>query len=162
MQSKATTVHDYLQELQPERLEAISTLRDLILKNLPEGYEEQMIYGMIGYVVPHSLFPQGYHCDPTKPLTYLALASQKNHMALYLSCFYGNEEIKKMIEDGFQKEGKKMNAGAGCLRFKKLSDLPLEVIIKAIAKVPVAKYVDTYQKVLAEQEAARKARKAKK
>src|SRR5262249_55008787 len=95
VQSKAKTVDQYLGELPPDRREAINGVRTVILKNLPDGLEEVMQYGMISYVVPHKLFPAGYHCDPSQPLTYAALASQKNHMAIYLTTVYGHKETQE-------------------------------------------------------------------
>ena len=92
MRSEATTVEQYLAELPPDRREAITAIRAVILKNLPRGYEEGMGYGMIGYFVPHVVYPAGYHCDPRQPLPFASLASQKNHMALYLMCAYGDAD----------------------------------------------------------------------
>src|SRR5688572_8959727 len=87
MQSKAQTVNDYLAELPDDRRAAIEAVRKVIRKNLPKGYEEGMQYGMIGYHVPHKLYPPGYHCDPKQPLPFAALASQKNYMSVYLMCY---------------------------------------------------------------------------
>lgn len=146
MQSKATTVKAYLAELPPDRREAIEAVRATILKNLPKGYEEGMQYGMIGYFVPHSIYPAGYHCDPKQPLPFTSLASQKNHMAVYMGCIYGNPiELKKFLA-AWEKSGKKLDMGKSCVRFKKLEDLPLKVIGDAIKRVPVKKFIEFYEK----------------
>ena len=120
MQSKAKTVAKYLAELPEDRRAAISKIRAVIRKNLPNGYKEGMQYGMIGYFVPHSIFPDGYHCDPKQPLPFASLASQKNHMALYLMCIYGSESHKAWFKEAWEKTGKKLDMGKSCVRFKKL------------------------------------------
>jgi hypothetical protein len=109
MQSKAKTVADYLKSLPEERRKAMAAVRDVILKNLPEGYEEIMQYGMISYVVPHSIYPDGYHCNPEQPLPYACLASQKNHMSLYLMTVYGQKEIEAWFRREFKAAGKKLD-----------------------------------------------------
>jgi hypothetical protein len=148
MQSKAKTVKQYLAELPADRREAISAVRDVILKNLPKGYEEGMQYGMIGYYVPHSVYPPGYHCDPKQPLPFASLASQKNHMALYLTCQYGDEEHEAWFRDAWAKTGRKLDMGKSCIRFKKLDDVPLTVIGQAIKRMPVTKFVAQYESTL--------------
>src|SRR5258708_4649818 len=120
MTSKATTVDQYLAELPEDRRAAISAVRDAILKNLPKGYEEGMQYGMIGYYVPHSVFPAGYHCDPKQPLPFAHLASQKNYMAVYLMGVYGDSPHSKWFVDAYKRTGKKLDMGKACVRFKKL------------------------------------------
>jgi len=149
MQSKAKTVAQYIKELPADRREAIKTIRAEILKSLPKGYEEGMQYGMIGYFVPHSVFPDGYHCDPKQPLPFAHLASQKNHMALYLFCIYGDDALKEWFREAWQKTGKKLDMGKSCVRFKMLEDVPLEVVGQAIKKVSVKKYVASYQEARA-------------
>jgi hypothetical protein len=144
MQSKAATVEQYLASLPADRRAAISAVREVVLKNLDRDYSEGVQYGMIGFCVPHSVFPAGYHCDPTQPLMFAALASQKNHMALYLMCVYGDENERKQFEADWKKTGKKLDMGKACLRFKKVEDLALEVIGRAIARVPAKKYVERY------------------
>jgi hypothetical protein len=147
VQSEAKTVEQYLAELPPERREAISAVRKVILKNLPDGFEETMQYGMIGYVVPFKLFPAGYHCDPSQPLCFAGLASQKNHMAIYLMTIYGNKETENWFVKAYKATGKKLDMGKSCVRFKKLEDLPLDVIGQAIARVPVEKYIKRYEEL---------------
>ena len=134
MTNSSKTVRKYLGSLPKDRKAAISAVRDIILVNLPEGYQECVQYGMISYVVPHSLYPPGYHCDPNQPLMYAALGSQKNHMALYLMCAYGDSETNQWFREAYQAAGKKLDMGKACVRFRKVDDLPLDVIGKAIAR----------------------------
>src|SRR5438270_8424985 len=132
MQSKTKTVAEYLKSLPEDRRAAISVVRDAIRKNLDKDYEEGIQYGMIGYYVPHRIFPAGYHCDPSKPLQFIALGSQKNHMALYLSGIYGSAEEEKWFQAAWTKSGKKLEMGKSCLRFKKIEDLALDVLGEAV------------------------------
>jgi hypothetical protein len=143
MTSKAKTVEQYLAELPEDRRAAIQAVRAVILKNLDADYAEGMQYGMIAYFVPHSVFPAGYHCDPKQPLTFAGLASQKNHMAIYLMCVDDAEHVQ-WFREAWAKTGKKLDMGKSCIRFKRLEDLPLDVIGKAIARMPAKKYVATY------------------
>ena len=145
MHSKAKSVKQYLQQLPPDRREAILTVRETVLKNLPKGYEEVMQYGMIGYVVPLKIYPQGYLGRKDVPLPFAGLASQKNHMALYLMSVYGNKELEGWFKKEYKASGKKLDMGKSCIRFKKLEDLPLDVIAKTIAKVRVEKFVELYE-----------------
>jgi len=158
MQSKATTVDAYLAELPAERRAAIQKVRQVILDNLPSGYREGMQYGMIGYFVPHELYPAGYHVDPKQPLCFVALASQKNHMALYMMCQYvaGSE---KTFRAAWAKTGKKLDMGKSCIRFKRVDDLALDLIGQAIRETPVDKHIAFYESVL---KTLRKKPKAKK
>jgi hypothetical protein len=148
MTSNAKTVEDYLKALPRERREVISAVRNVILENLPKGYEECMQYGMIGYVVPHSIYPAGYHCKPSDPLPYACLGSQKNHMALYLMCVYGHPETNEWFCKAWRATGKKLDMGKSCVRFKKLEDVPLKVVGQVIARTPVKKYIAGVEKVL--------------
>ena len=145
MQSKAKTVEQYLRELPDDRREAISAIRDVMRKNIPKGFEEGMQYGMIGYYVPHSLYPDGYHCDPKQPLPYAHLASQKNHMSIYLMCIYGRDEDREWFVDAWTSTGRKLDMGKSCIRFKSLDDVPLEVVGKAVKRVTVKKFIDFYE-----------------
>ncbi|HVC99180.1 MAG TPA: DUF1801 domain-containing protein [Pirellulales bacterium] len=142
MQSKATTVEQYLSEIPQDRRQAIEAVRKVILKNLDKDYEEGMQYGMIGYYVPHRVYPAGYHCDPKQPLPFAGLASQKNHMSLYLMCVYGGGKLLKWFESSWAKSGKKLDMGKSCVRFKKLEDLALDVIGEVIKRVPAKKYIE--------------------
>jgi hypothetical protein len=148
MQSNSTTVKDYLATLPPDRRADIETVRKVILKNLDKDYEEGMLYGMIGYYVPHRVYPAGYHCDPTKPLCYAALASQKNYMSLYLMCYYGSPELKEWFQKAWKASGKKLDAGKSCIRFKSPDDLALDVVGQVIAKVPPKKYIAVVEGLL--------------
>jgi hypothetical protein len=142
MQSKATTVEQYLAELPDDRRKAIEAVRQVVLKNLDKDYEEGMQYGMIGYYVPHRIFPSGYHCDPRQPLPFAGLGSQKNYMALHLMCLYGDTDHLKWFQEAWARTGKKLDMGKACLRFKKAEDLALDVIGEAIKRVPAKKYID--------------------
>jgi hypothetical protein len=148
MQSKAKTVKAYLAELPSDRREAISAVRAVILKNLPKGYEEGMQYGMIGYFVPHSVYPPGYHCDPQQPLPFASLASQKNHMAIYMMTLYSDGENENWFREAWEKTGKKLDMGKCCIRFKRLEDVPLPLIGQAIKLVSVKKYIEHYETVI--------------
>jgi Domain of unknown function (DU1801) len=144
MQSKAATVKQYLAELPADRRQAIEAVRKVILANIDKTFEEGMQYGMIGYYVPHKFFPAGYHCDPRQPLPFACLASQKNHMSLYLMSAYGEGLEEDWFRAQWAKTGKKLDMGKCCIRFKKLDDLALEVIGEAIRRVPAKGYVERY------------------
>jgi hypothetical protein len=147
MQSKATTVAKYLAELPEDRRAAITTLRKTILANLDPGFEEGMQYGMIGYYVPHSRFPAGYHCDPSQPLPFAALASQKQHMALYLMGLYcgpNGAAVGDWFKDAWTRAGKKLDMGRACVRFKKLDELPLDVIAGVFRRLTAKGYIADY------------------
>lgn len=149
MQSKAKTVYEYLAELPEDRRQEIEAIRAIILKNLPKGYEEGMQYGMIGYFVPHSLYPAGYHCDPKQPLPYAALASQKNYMSLYFMGLYGDTEEMAWFQKAWAETGKKLDMGKSCIRFKCVDDLPLKLIGQAIKRFPVKRYISDYETTMA-------------
>jgi hypothetical protein len=146
--SKAKTVSEYLRSLPADRRAALTEVRKVVLDNLPEGYEECMQYGMISYVVPHSLYPAGYHCNPAQPLLYASLGSQKNYMSLYLMSVYGHAEATQWFRKTWQATGKKLDMGKACVRFKRLEDVPLEVIAQAIARTPVKQYIAAVESVL--------------
>jgi len=155
----AKTVQEYLKELPADRREAINAVRSVILDNLPKGYQECMSYGMIGYVVPHSIYPKGYQCNPKVPLPFVNLGSQKNHMSLHLMCCYGDPKLKAKFEKAWKDAGKKFDMGGGCVRFKKLEDVPLKVIGDLVASMPVDAYIRRIEKTFAEIAAARAAKK---
>jgi uncharacterized protein YdhG (YjbR/CyaY superfamily) len=150
MRSQATTVAAYLKELPPDRRETIKALRDVILENLPEGYVEGIGYGMISYVVPHSLYPDGYHCDPKQPLPFISLASQKNHLSLYMFCIYTDPQEQERFCQAWRDSGKKLDMGKSCVRFKKLDDVPLDVIAEQLQRLPVEKFVANYEAQVAD------------
>ncbi len=141
MKSNATTVEEYLKGLPDDRREVIMAVRKVILANLPKGYEECMSYGMIGYVVPHSLYPKGYHCNPKLPLPYANLASQKGYMSLYLMTVYGDPKTEQWFRKAWQAAGKKLDMGKACVRFKRLEDVALEVVGQVIARTSVKDYI---------------------
>jgi hypothetical protein len=142
--SKAATVEEYLDELAEERRAVVSAVRKTIRKNLPAGYREGMLWGMITYTVPLERFPDTYN---GQPLCYLGLAAQKNHFAVYMTGPYHSPTDRSRIEEGFRKAGKKLDMGGSCVRFRKLEDLPLDVIGKAVAQVPVEKFLARYREV---------------
>ncbi len=156
MQSKATTVKDFLAELPEDRRKALSKVRAVIRKHLPAGYKEGIQWGAIAYFVPHSLYPAGYHCDPAQPLPFAGLASQKNYMTLSLFCVYCDEGDQKRLVEAWRKTGKKLDMGKSCIRFKKLEDVPLEVIGDAVRRVPVKKFIQSYEAGLKAGSARRK------
>lgn len=143
MSSAAQTVTSYLASLPEGRREPIARLRQLILKRLPAGFEECMEYGMISYVVPLSRYPETYN---RKPLALASLASQKQHMALYLMSVYGEPDTERWLAEQFQQAGKRLDMGKSCIRFKALADLPLDVIGDAIARVSVDEYIAVYER----------------
>lgn len=143
MKSGAKTVEEYLEGLPDERRASIEAVRDTILENLPDGYEESINWGMITYEVPLSTYPDTYN---EQPLMYAALASQKNHMAVYLSGIYTDAEKRAGFEEAYRATGKRYDVGKSCVRFKKLDDLPLEVIGTAISSMPVESFIDTYER----------------
>lgn len=147
MQSKATTVQQYLDELPADRRPAIEGVRAVIRKNLDPVFEEGMQYGMIGYYVPHRVYPAGYHCDPRQPLPFICLASQKKYLSLYLGCVYGPDR-EKPFREAWAKTGKKLDMGKSCVRFKKVEDLALDVIGASIRQVSARKFIDYYESVL--------------
>lgn len=139
--SKATTVEAYLDELPEERRAVVAAVRDAIVKKLPKGYRESIGAGMITYCVPLDVYPDTYN---KQPLCYAALAAQKNYYALYLMCCYSGHQ-EQALRDGFAKAGKKLDMGKSCVRFKKLDDLPLDVIGKVIASTPPKRFIEQYE-----------------
>jgi uncharacterized protein DUF1801 len=140
--SKALTVDDYLAELPPERRSIVASVRDLVRRNLPEGYRETMNWGMISYEIPLERYPDTYN---KQPLGYAALAAQKNSYTLYLNSVYQNADRKKWLEREFTKAGKKLDMGKSCLHFKRLEDLPLDVIARVIGSTSPEKFIEQYE-----------------
>jgi hypothetical protein len=140
--SDARTPDELIANLPPDRQRAISAVRKVILDNLPEGYEEGMQYGMIGYYIPLERFPETYN---GQPLGIAGLASQKNHMSLYLNAVYGDPETARWFHERWAETGKKLDMGKSCVRFKRLEDLPLDLIGETIARVPVDAYLAHYE-----------------
>ena len=143
MQSKTNTVKQYLNELPNDRKKAISIVRQTILENLPDGYDEVINWGMITYEVPLETYPNTYN---GKPLMYAALASQKNYMAVYLMGCYMVPEIRNEFEKAYNKSGKRFDAGKSCIRFKKIDDLPLDLLGKTIASMDVNEFIELVEK----------------
>ena len=141
MHSKANSVEQYLNEFPEDRKESLSKVRETIIENLPTGYDEVMNWGMITYEVPLEIFPDTYN---GKPLMYAALASQKNHMSVYLMGCYMSPDIRKKFENAYKQSGKKFDAGKSCIRFKKEEDLPLELIGKTIGSMSVEQFIENY------------------
>jgi len=146
MQIKADSPEHYIDQLPEDRKEAISKLRKVILENLPEGFIETISYGMIGYVVPHSIYPKGYHSDPKKPLPFMNIASQKNYIALYHMGIYGNKKLLDWFVNEYNKNYKtKLDMGKGCIRFKNIDLLPYKLIGELSSKISVADLIKIYE-----------------
>ena len=145
MISKATTLQQFFEELPDDRRVALQAVRETVLRNLPAGYEERMQDGGILYFVPHSVYPNGYHCDPKQPVPFVGIASQKNHMAVYMICLYVDAAASAEFVREYTASGKKLDMGKCCVRFKKLADLPLEVIGAAVARATVAEFLAHYE-----------------
>ncbi|MFY7839356.1 MAG: DUF1801 domain-containing protein [Lacibacter sp.] len=147
MQSKAATVDEYVAELPEDRRKAITQLRKVIKKNLPKGFKEIMNYGMMGYCVPHSMYPAGYHCKPEDPLPFLGLASQKNSINLYHMGIYADAALLKWFQDAHAKASpKKLDMGKSCIRYKKPEDIPYELIGELVSKITPQEWIATYEK----------------
>ena len=140
--SKAETVDGYLAELPEDRRAAISAVRQVDLENLPQGYEEMMQFGMIGYVIPLERYPVTYN---GQALQYAALASQKNYMSLYLMNVYSDEAVERWFVDRYKDSGKRLDMGKACVRFKSLQDLPIDLVGEAIALTPVDRFIERYE-----------------
>ena len=146
MKSNATTVAAYLEEIPEERKEAFFKLRDTILTNIPKGFSEQLSYGSLGYVVPHSIYPKGYHCDPKLPLPFIALASQKNFISLYHMGIYAKPELLNWFVSEYPKHSaQKLDMGKSCIRFKKMDQIPFDLIAALVQKMSVQEWIDCYE-----------------
>jgi len=146
MQSTAKTVAEYLESLPTDRKQAISLIREAILTNLPKGYQETMSYGMIGYVVPHEIYPDGYHCTPKLPLPFMNVASQKNFIALYHMGIYADKSILDWFVTEYPKHAKtKLDMGKSCIRFNKVSDIPYGLIGELAVKMSVNEWIKIYE-----------------
>ena len=149
MKSSAATVKEYLASLPADRRAGIEAVRKVILKNLDKDYEESMLWGMIGYAVPHRVWPLGYHCDPKKPLLMAALSSQKNNLTVYLMSVYSSKTERAWFQQAWATTGKRLNMGGCCIRFKTVEDAALDVIGEAIRRTPAKEYVESYVQTLA-------------
>ena len=146
MTSKSTSVDQYINEAPEDRRAALQQLRAIILKNLPEGFQEEMSYGMVGYVVPHSIYPKGYHCTPELPLPFMSFASQKNSINFYHMGIYAKPELYDWFVAEYPKHSKqKLDIGKSCFRIKKPENIPFELIGELVKKMSVAEWIKTYE-----------------
>lgn len=146
MQSDAKSPEAYIEELPEERKTPIIKLRQIILDNLPKGMEEAMSYGMLGYVVPHSVYPDGYHCTPELPLPFMNLASQKNFIAVHHMGVYANKDLLIWFVDEYPKHCKrKLDMGKSCIRFKKMEDIPYQLIGELVSKMSTEEWIQCYE-----------------
>ncbi len=142
----AKTIEEYIENLTEDRKVAVEKLRAVIKENIPSGFEEMINYGMIGYVVPHSIYPAGYHCDTKLPLPFLNVASQKSHIAVYHSGVYASEDLMNWFVEEYPKHSKKkLNMGKSCIRFKKVEDIPYELIGELASKMTVEEWITLYE-----------------
>lgn len=147
MKYEATTPKEYVDQLPEERKEVIEKLRTIIKENLPKGFEEGINYNMLGWYVPHAIYPNGYHCNPKLPLPFMNLASQKNSINLYHSGIYANPDLQKWFTNEYPKHSKyKLDMGKSCIRLKKLNDIPYKLIGELCTKISVEDWITTYEK----------------
>lgn len=146
MQYDVNTVEEYIAALPEDRKPIIEKLRNVILDNLPEGFDEQISYGMIGYVVPLSRYPQGYHAKKDEPLPFMSLAAQKNHIALYHMGLYGNQAVEDWFVDEYAKRvSTKLDMGKSCIRFKNPDHIPYDLIAELVQKISVDEFISNYE-----------------
>ncbi|MDC8000654.1 DUF1801 domain-containing protein [Aequorivita todarodis] len=146
MQSTATTPDQYIAELPEDRKEVMQTLRETIKKNLPDGFEETLQYGMISYVVPHSIYPAGYHCKPSDALPFMSIASQKNHIAFYHMGLYSDPRLLKWFTEEYPKHAKgKLDMGKSCIRFKNPKNIPFDLFGELTTKISVHDWIAKYE-----------------
>lgn len=146
MKSEAKTPDEYIESLPEDRKKAITELRKTILKNLPKGFAEGMGYGMMGYAVPHSIYPAGYHCNPEQPLPFMGMASQKNFIAFYHMGIYADKKLLDWFVKEFPKHSKsKLDMGKSCIRFKKADDIPYKLIGELVKKISVKEWIAKYE-----------------
>ncbi|SHI74876.1 DUF1801 domain-containing protein [Algibacter luteus] len=146
MQYKATSPEDYINQVPEERQDTLKKLRKTIKDNLPKGFEEGIQYGMIGYYVPHSIYPDGYHCTPSEPLPFMSFASQKNSVNLYHSGIYANPDMYKWFVNEYPKHSSlKLDMGKSCIRFKKIEAIPFDLIAELTSKMTVEDWIELYE-----------------
>jgi uncharacterized protein YdhG (YjbR/CyaY superfamily) len=149
MQIFASSPDDYVSQIPEERRDAINRLRTVIKDNLPDGFQETVSYGMIGYVVPHSIYPKGYHSTPKLPLPFINLASQKNNISVYHMGIYSDSKLLEWFKEEYLKRSKsKLDMGKGCIRLKKIDDIPYDLFGELAAKMTVREWIDTYEKMI--------------
>lgn len=147
MNYRANSPKEYIQQLPEERQPVVSKIRSIINKNIPKGFEEQMSYGMLGWVVPQSIYPDGYHCDPKLPLPFINLASQKNYVALYHSGIYADKKLHDWFVSEYPKHcKKKLDMGKSCVRFKSMEDVPYDLIEELTTKMSSKDWIALYEK----------------
>jgi len=150
MKSQATTIEEYMEQLPAERQKPMQDLRTTILENLPEGFEETISYGMIGYVVPHSVYPKGYHCTPKLPLPFISLGSQKNYIVMHHMGLYGDTQLLQWFQDEYARRvPTKLDMGKGCVRFKKPEQIPHDLIADLVGKITPEEWIRVYEENLA-------------
>ncbi len=148
MRSEATTVQQYLAELAPDRREALQTLRQELRRHLDPLLEEVMQYGMISYVIPHRVYPPGYHCQPADPLPFLSLASQKNNLALYVMAIAIDRQLSAWLDQAWKATGHRLDRGASCIRFRSPDQIPWNVLAELLTKLDVPSYLQMYEQGL--------------
>ena len=147
MKIEANTIQEYISQLPEDRKEGIENLRKIISENLPKGFEEQMSYGMIGFVVPKSIYPKGYHCSLELPLPFLNIASQKNSINIYHMGIYADEKLLNWFVSEFPKHSKKkLDMGKSCMRFKKPEDIPFQLIGELASKITPEQWINMYER----------------
>jgi len=156
MAGKPATVQEYFDQLPDDRREALKAIWEVIRKNIDKKFEEGIQYGLPGYYLPHSVYPDGYHCDPRQPLPFASLASQKNHIGIYLFCVYTSPEAQEWLTTQWKKTGKKLDMGKSCIRVKKLEDVPLGVLGKLIKRIKAKDFLASYKARFVDGKPARK------
>lgn len=146
MQIFVSTPDEYIASIPEERKEPVQRLRDVFLKNLPKGFVETMGYGMISYVVPHSIYPKGYKTDPKLPLPFIAIASQKNNISVHHMGLYADQNLLKWFTDKYNAQSKtRLDLGKGCIRLKKMDAIPYKLLGELASKITVAKWIEIYE-----------------
>lgn len=149
MTSKATTIDDYIAELPEERKRIIQKLRNCIKSNISKGFQEGIQYGMIGYFVPHEIYPSGYHCNPKEPLPFMSIASQKNSVNVYHMGLYANKDLYDWFVTEYSKQfSRKLDIGKSCVRFKKETDIPFKILAELVQKISVDEWISIYNNSL--------------
>lgn len=149
MQTKTTTFKDYIDELPDDRKEAMTKLRKIILDNLPKGFSETIGLTGLGYSIPHTLYPNGYHCDPKQPLPFIGIGSQKNFIAIYHMGLYADKKLLDWFTSEYPKHSKtKLDMGKSCIRFKKMDQIPFKLIGELSAKITPKEWIETYERII--------------
>jgi len=146
MKYEATTVEEYIAQLPEERIEPFKKLRKIVLDNIPDGFEEGILYDMPAYFVPHSIYPDGYHCDPKLPLPFINIASQKNFIAFYNMGIYSDPKLLEWFTSEYPKYVKnKLDMGKSCIRLKKMDQIPYQLLGELVAKMSVSEWISNYE-----------------